>query len=81
MPLLASRVMAGIMALRPQMRDWERSLWFVVLVVFAAMEIRAIDRDRNDQTEKFRTLLNEEQIISQRTQQIEDTEENISADV
>jgi hypothetical protein len=45
------------------------------------MEIRAIDRDRNDQTEKFRTLLNEEQIISQRTQQIEDTEENISADV
>ena len=46
-------VIAGIMALRPEMGGWERSLWFVVLVLFAAMEIRAINRDRKDQTDKF----------------------------
>jgi hypothetical protein len=37
---------AGIMAIRPEMGGWERSLWFVVLVCFAIVEIRAINHDR-----------------------------------
>lgn len=46
-------VIAAIMALRPKIGGWERSFWFVIVVFFAAMEIRAINRDRKDQTDKF----------------------------
>jgi hypothetical protein len=39
-------VVAGIMAIRPEMGGWERSLWFVLLVCFSIIEIRAINHDR-----------------------------------
>jgi hypothetical protein len=44
--VVAMAVVAGIMAIRPEMGGWERSLWFVVLVCFAIIEIRAITHDR-----------------------------------
>lgn len=44
--VVAMAVVAGVMAIRPEMGGWERSLWFVVLVCFAAIEIRAINHDR-----------------------------------
>lgn len=46
-------VVAGIMALRPEMEGWERCLWFVVLVCFAIVEIRAINHDRKQAESDF----------------------------
>lgn len=44
--VVAMAVVAGIMAIRPEMGGWERSLWFVILVCFAIIEIQAINHDR-----------------------------------
>jgi len=49
-------VVAGIMAIRPEMGGWERSLWFVVLVCFAIIEIRAINQDRKKQNDEFSVI-------------------------
>ncbi|MGA7382488.1 MAG: hypothetical protein WBX03_16685 [Terriglobales bacterium] len=49
-------VVAGIMAIRPKMGGWERSLWLVVLACFAIIEIRAINHDRTKQNEDFKTI-------------------------
>src|SRR5713226_2742815 len=49
----AMAVAAGVMAIRPKMGGWEQSLWFVLLIFFAIVEIRAINKDRGDQTNRF----------------------------
>jgi hypothetical protein len=46
-------VVAGIMAIRPEMGGWERSLWFVLLVCFSIIEIRAINHDREQAKDEF----------------------------
>jgi hypothetical protein len=51
--ITAMAVIAGVMALRPDMGGWEKSLWFVILLLFAGIEIRAISRDRKEQTKTF----------------------------
>jgi hypothetical protein len=51
--VVAMAVAAGIMAIRPEMGGWERSLWFVILVCFAIIEIRAINHDREKATREF----------------------------
>src|SRR5271157_300374 len=43
--LIAMAVVAGLMALRAEMAGWERSCWAVVLIIFALIEIRAINHD------------------------------------
>lgn len=43
--LIAMAVVAGMMALRQEMKGWERSMWAVVLIVLALIEIRAINHD------------------------------------
>ncbi len=53
--ITAIAVVAGIMALRSDMSGPERSLWFIVLLVFAVMEIRAIKHEHDDQEVKFQT--------------------------
>src|SRR5215467_13448438 len=40
--VVAMAVVAGIIAIRPEMGGWERSLWFVLLLLFGGLEIRAI---------------------------------------
>ena len=51
--VVAMAVVAGIMAIRPEIGGWERSLWFVVLVCFAIIEIRAINHDREQAKTDF----------------------------
>ncbi len=51
--ITAMAVIAGAMALRPDMGGWEKSLWFVILLLFAGIEIRAISKDRKEQTKTF----------------------------
>lgn len=46
--LIAMAVAAGLMALRPEMSGRERSLWAVILILFAVVEIRAIRKDKAD---------------------------------
>jgi hypothetical protein len=50
-------VAAGVMALCPEMDGWERSLWFVLLVLLAAAEIKAINNDRQKQNKDFGTIV------------------------
>lgn len=54
--VVAMAVVAGIMAIRSDMGGWERSLWFVVLICFAAIEIRAISNDRQHSAEDFKGI-------------------------
>lgn len=49
-------VVAGIMAIRPEMEGPERSLWFVVLLCFAFIEIKAINRDRDTAKNEFESI-------------------------
>jgi len=51
--ITAMAVIAGVMALRPEMSGWEKSLWFVILLLFAGIEIRAISKDRQEQNKTF----------------------------
>jgi len=55
--VVAMAVVAGIMAIRPEMGGWERSLWFVVLVCFAIVEIRAINHDREQAHGEFTEIV------------------------
>lgn len=55
--VVAMAVVAGIMAIRPEMGGWERSLWFVVLVCFAIIEIRAINHDREQAAGEFTEIV------------------------
>lgn len=47
---------AAIMAIRPEMEGWERSLWFLVVVCFAIIEIRAINNDRKQAESDLRRI-------------------------
>lgn len=49
-------VVAAIMALRTEMGGREKWLWFVLLLIYAVLEIRAINRDRSEQNSKFETI-------------------------
>jgi hypothetical protein len=51
--VVAMAVVAGVMAIRSEMGGWERSLWFVVLLCFAIIEIRAINHDREQAKTEF----------------------------
>jgi hypothetical protein len=55
--VVAMTVAAGVMAIRPEMGGWERSLWFVVLLCFAFIEIRAINRDRDRANKDFDNIV------------------------
>jgi uncharacterized protein (DUF736 family) len=56
--ITAIAVVAATMALRErEMGGWERWLWFIVILFLAATEIRAINRDRRDQNDKFEATL------------------------
>jgi hypothetical protein len=50
--LIAMAVVAGLMALRPEMSGKERSIWAVLLIMFALIEINAIRKDKAEYTEK-----------------------------
>ena len=52
----ALAVVAGVMALRPDMGGWEKWFFFVLLLAFMVIEIRAITKDRQDQDERFFTI-------------------------
>jgi len=54
--VVAMALAAGVMAIRPEMGGWERSLWFVVLLCFAIIEIRAINHDRDKANADFKTM-------------------------
>ena len=54
--ITAMAVIAGIMALRPEMHGREKFLWFAILLAFMVVEIRAINKDRRDQNGKFETI-------------------------
>jgi len=51
--VVAMAVVAGIMAIRQEMGGWERHLWFVVLMLFAIAEMRAISHDRERANAEF----------------------------
>src|ERR1700688_86605 len=55
----AMAVVAGIIALRPKMRGPEKSVWFLILLGFMVVEIRAIRKDRHEQNEKFEKAIAE----------------------
>jgi hypothetical protein len=46
-------VIAGVMTLRPDMGSREKFLWFAILLLYTAVEIRAIKADRLEQDAKF----------------------------
>jgi hypothetical protein len=46
-------VVGGLMALRGEMGGKEKWLWFMLLLVYAVLEIKAINQDRKDQNDKF----------------------------
>jgi hypothetical protein len=54
----AMAVVAGVMALRQDMGGHEKSFWFVLLLAFMVVEIRAINRDRATQEGNFTTTAN-----------------------
>jgi hypothetical protein len=45
-------VVAGVMALRPEMGGREKWFWFAMLLAFMGVEVRAINRDRGDQNHR-----------------------------
>lgn len=46
-------VVAGLMALRPEMSGHEKWLWSALLLTLMVVEIRAINKDRHDQDDRF----------------------------
>jgi len=72
-------VIAGIMAIRPEMGGWEKSLWFVLLLLFGAAEIRAISSDRKEQNNTFENIASKLEIaVNQGTVAINALNENIT---
>jgi hypothetical protein len=58
--LIAMAVVAGLMALRQEMSGWERSVWAMILIVFAIIEIGAINHDNAIRDAAQRQALQEE---------------------
>jgi hypothetical protein len=53
----AMAVVAGVMALRPEMSGWEKWFWLPLLLTFMFVEIKAINKDRKDQDDKFEGIV------------------------
>lgn len=56
----AMAVVAGLMAVRPEMRLPEKCLWVVALCLFAKVEFKAISKDRREAEDQALTRLEEE---------------------
>ena len=52
--LIGMAVMAGLMGLREDMSGAERSMWAVILIIFAIVEVRAIHKDNIAQQQALR---------------------------
>ena len=59
-------LVAGIMSLRPEMHIFEKVSWIVLLIIFAILEVNAINRSDNDnkdvrdkQNQSFQAIVNE----------------------
>jgi hypothetical protein len=53
----AMAVAAAVMTLRGEIGGFEKFCWLTLLFIFLIVEIRAIDKDRQEHEEKFRTTL------------------------
>jgi len=68
-------VVAGVMALRPEMSGREKWSWFVLLLAFMVVEIRAINKDRKDQDENFGKIVGRlEEALRKATEAVEKLE-------
>jgi hypothetical protein len=83
--ITAIAVVAGIMALRSEMSGVERSAWFVIIVLFAVMELSAIKHDHKKQegefaqtSESLRSAISGLQAILQRMSILEALQSKVS---
>jgi hypothetical protein len=69
--ITAMAVVAAVMALRPEIGGREKWLWFVLLLAFMVVEIRAINKDRKDQADNFGKIVdNLQQAVQKATEAV-----------